>query len=96
MTTAERPSTAPLKSRGESVSNPISRRKRPLTTDLVSQYLTAIGEYDVLTAEQEGILPTLGPVEEAGAVSTRDLRIERRLRAAPEGESGPGEAKAPS
>ena len=24
-----------------------------LTTDLVSQYLTAIGEYDLLTAEQE-------------------------------------------
>ncbi len=34
-------------------SNPLTDERGRLTTDLVSQYLHAIGEYDLLTAEQE-------------------------------------------
>ncbi|MDR9452243.1 MAG: sigma-70 factor domain-containing protein, partial [Acidimicrobiia bacterium] len=33
--------------------NKLTDERGRLTTDLVSQYLTAIGEYDLLTAEQE-------------------------------------------
>jgi RNA polymerase primary sigma factor len=37
----------------ERVFNKLTDERGRLTTDLVSQYLTAIGEYDLLTAEQE-------------------------------------------
>ncbi|MGH8874838.1 MAG: sigma-70 family RNA polymerase sigma factor, partial [Acidimicrobiia bacterium] len=42
-----------LKSRRERERSKLTDERGRLTTDLVSQYLTAIGEYDLLTAEQE-------------------------------------------
>ncbi len=41
------------KSQRERDRNKLTDERGRLTTDLVSQYLTAIGEYDLLTAEQE-------------------------------------------
>ncbi|MPZ52165.1 MAG: sigma-70 family RNA polymerase sigma factor [Acidimicrobiia bacterium] len=41
------------KAQRERLQNKLTDERGRLTTDLVSQYLTAIGEYDLLTAEQE-------------------------------------------
>ena len=41
------------KARRERLQSKLTDERGRLTTDLVSQYLTAIGEYDLLTAEQE-------------------------------------------
>ncbi|MDP8955526.1 MAG: sigma-70 family RNA polymerase sigma factor, partial [Actinomycetota bacterium] len=49
-TNAARPK---VKSRAERNRSKLTDERGRLTTDLVSQYLTAIGEYDLLTAEQE-------------------------------------------
>ncbi len=49
-TKTERAKAKPKKSRLQSK---LTDERGRLTTDLVSQYLTAIGEYDLLTAEQE-------------------------------------------
>ena len=45
-TTKEKPRRSRLQSK-------LTDERGRLTTDLVSQYLTAIGEYDLLTADQE-------------------------------------------
>ena len=42
-----------MTSASKSVVSKLTDERGRLTTDLVSQYLTAIGEYDLLTAEQE-------------------------------------------
>jgi RNA polymerase primary sigma factor len=52
MTTAES-TRAAEKARRERLQSKLTDERGRLTTDLVSQYLTAIGEYDLLTAEQE-------------------------------------------
>ncbi len=41
------------RSRREKDRNKLTDERGRLTTDLVSQYLTAIGEYELLTAEKE-------------------------------------------
>ena len=41
------------KSKRSRLQSKLTDERGRLTTDLVSQYLTAIGEYDLLTAEQE-------------------------------------------
>ena len=51
-----------------------------LTTDLVSQYLTAIGEYELLTAEKE---VDYAQKIEAGQTAQDTSRPRRRLRAGP-------------
>jgi RNA polymerase primary sigma factor len=54
MTTTEaRERAAEEKARRERLQSKLTDERGRLTTDLVSQYLTAIGEYDLLTAEQE-------------------------------------------
>ncbi|MGI8517189.1 MAG: sigma-70 family RNA polymerase sigma factor [Acidimicrobiia bacterium] len=54
MTTAESTRDRALeKARRERHQSKLTDERGRLTTDLVSQYLTAIGEYDLLTAEQE-------------------------------------------
>jgi RNA polymerase primary sigma factor len=61
------------KVRRERLSSKLTDERGRLTTDLVSQYLTAIGEYDLLTAEQE--------VELAQQIETGEdavVRLERR------------------
>ncbi len=45
--------TVASKARRDRDRNKLTDERGRLTTDLVSQYLTAIGEYDLLTAEQE-------------------------------------------
>ncbi len=47
-----------------------------LTTDLVSQYLTAIGEYDLLTAEQEVELAQLIETGEEAAIALEEGRFK--------------------
>jgi DNA-directed RNA polymerase sigma subunit (sigma70/sigma32) len=49
-TRKDKPTEKPRRSRLQSK---LTDERGRLTTDLVSQYLTAIGEYDLLTAEQE-------------------------------------------
>ncbi|MEX0757445.1 MAG: sigma-70 family RNA polymerase sigma factor, partial [Acidimicrobiia bacterium] len=53
MATAETRSKAEKDKARKSVVSKLTDERGRLTTDLVSQYLTAIGEYDLLTAEQE-------------------------------------------
>ncbi|MGF1668405.1 MAG: RNA polymerase sigma factor RpoD/SigA [Acidimicrobiia bacterium] len=53
MTSAEPRRDAKEKTARKSVVSKLTDERGRLTTDLVSQYLTAIGEYDLLTAEQE-------------------------------------------
>ncbi|MGH9051637.1 MAG: sigma-70 factor domain-containing protein, partial [Acidimicrobiia bacterium] len=65
--------------------NKLTDERGRLTTDLVSQYLTAIGEYDLLTAEQEVELAQRIESGEAAAVrleaaDSRDKREELELR----------------
>ncbi len=52
-TTGTRRERTETKARKDRVYNKLTDERGRLTTDLVSQYLTAIGEYDLLTAEQE-------------------------------------------
>ena len=52
-TTGTRRERTETKTRKDRVYNKLTDERGRLTTDLVSQYLTAIGEYDLLTAEQE-------------------------------------------
>jgi RNA polymerase primary sigma factor len=65
--------------------NKLTDERGRLTTDLVSQYLTAIGEYDLLTAEQEVELAQRIEAGEVAAVrlgagDRRDKREELELR----------------
>jgi RNA polymerase primary sigma factor len=53
VTSAEPRRDAKEKTTRKSVVSKLTDERGRLTTDLVSQYLTAIGEYDLLTAEQE-------------------------------------------
>ena len=53
MATAEARNKADKDKARKSVVSKLTDERGRLTTDLVSQYLTAIGEYDLLTAEQE-------------------------------------------
>ena len=53
MATAETRNKAEKEKARKSVVSKLTDERGRLTTDLVSQYLTAIGEYDLLTAEQE-------------------------------------------
>ena len=69
----------------KSVVSKITDERGRLTTDLVSQYLTAIGEYDLLTAEQEVELAQqiesgeqAGVRLEAGDFSDKKQEIELR------------------
>jgi RNA polymerase primary sigma factor len=68
--------------------NKLTDERGRLTTDLVSQYLTAIGEYDLLTAEQEVELAQKIESGEdavdrldAGGYSTKKEEIELRRKA---------------
>ena len=86
MATAEtRRDRAPEKNRRERVFNKLTDERGRLTTDLVSQYLTAIGEYELLTAEQEVELAQQIEAGEEAAVRLdkgdfRDKREELELR----------------
>ena len=65
--------------------NKLTDERGRLTTDLVSQYLTAIGEYDLLTAEQEVELAQKIEAGEAAFEKTeageyKDKRSEIELR----------------
>ncbi len=69
----------------KSVVSKLTDERGRLTTDLVSQYLTAIGEYDLLTAEQEVELAQMiesgeeaGEKLEAGDFSGKKQEIELR------------------
>ncbi|MFP5330885.1 MAG: RNA polymerase sigma factor RpoD/SigA [Acidimicrobiia bacterium] len=53
MASAETRNKADKEKARKSVVSKLTDERGRLTTDLVSQYLTAIGEYDLLTAEQE-------------------------------------------
>jgi RNA polymerase primary sigma factor len=69
----------------KSVVSKLTDERGRLTTDLVSQYLTAIGEYDLLTAEQEVELAQMietgeqaGEKLEEGSFSGKKEEIELR------------------
>jgi RNA polymerase primary sigma factor len=73
------------KARRERVVSKLTDERGRLTTDLVSQYLTAIGEYDLLTAEQEvELAQQIESGEDAGARlargDARDKKEEIELR----------------
>ena len=53
MAAAETRKDTKEKPRRSRLQSKLTDERGRLTTDLVSQYLTAIGEYDLLTAEQE-------------------------------------------
>jgi RNA polymerase primary sigma factor len=70
--TDARDRAAQEKARRERLQSKLTDERGRLTTDLVSQYLTAIGEYDLLTAEQE--------VELAQQIETGEDAAERLER----------------
>ena len=71
--TATAPADAKTRRERERNRNKLTDDRGRLTTDLVSQYLTAIGEYDLLTAEQEVELAQMIETGEEASV-----RLEER------------------
>jgi RNA polymerase primary sigma factor len=80
------PKSAEAKARRDRVNqSKLTDERGRLTTDLVSQYLTAIGEYDLLTAEQEVELAQRIEAGEEAAIRLakgewKDKREELELR----------------
>jgi RNA polymerase primary sigma factor len=70
--TAPAPADAKTRRERERNRNKLTDERGRLTTDLVSQYLTAIGEYDLLTAEQEVELAQMIETGEDAAVRLED------------------------
>jgi RNA polymerase sigma factor (sigma-70 family) len=78
-----------MKTKPDRAVSKLTDERGRLTTDLVSQYLTAIGEYELLTAEQEVELAQLIEAGEAAAKKIeigkfkdkkQELTLRRKLR----------------